>query len=242
VRSFTTRYGDEVRVSAELSEPAYCFLLALNPNGEAQLCWAAGEQTPPERRQRLQFPAADEAFKLDDEPRGGLQAFVLVAAREAGFQYPVALTQAVWVRCATVPRGVSGQGERGRLWNRLWMVSCAVTRQNGGRVGHMASELVVLAHGRFTPVCRGEGRASASHGGHHTSGAGERTRTGLFSGGGGARPGSRWLAGRSSSMSGGRGSSCAGWHQAARGALPEVTWEGRRPPPPPCWLPCPRGD
>jgi hypothetical protein len=83
MRSFATRYGDEVRVTAELSEPASSFLLALNPNGEVQLCWPADDQTPPGKRQRLEFPGAAKAFRLDDEKRGGLQAFVLVASRRA---------------------------------------------------------------------------------------------------------------------------------------------------------------
>jgi hypothetical protein len=82
VTSFVTRFGDQVRVSAELSEPACFYLLALNPDGKVQLCWPEDERTPPERRPRLDYPSAGQAFDLNDEPRGGLQAFVLVASRQ----------------------------------------------------------------------------------------------------------------------------------------------------------------
>jgi hypothetical protein len=82
VRSFTTTFGDKVQVSSEFSGPAYCYLVALNPDGRIQLCWPADEQTVPERSERLDFPDAEHGFDLTDEPRGGLQAFVLVAARQ----------------------------------------------------------------------------------------------------------------------------------------------------------------
>ena len=55
-------------------------------------------------------------------------------AWEAGIRYPVALTRAVWERCVAVPAGVLCQDEAGRLWDVLWMLCCAITRQPGGRV------------------------------------------------------------------------------------------------------------
>jgi hypothetical protein len=81
VRSFETRFGDKVRVDAELSEPGFAFLLALNPNGKVQLCLPDDERSPPERRGRLEYPTdAADGFTLDDGP--GLQAFVLAAGRQ----------------------------------------------------------------------------------------------------------------------------------------------------------------
>jgi hypothetical protein len=80
--SFATRFGDQVRVTAELTEPALCYLLALNPDGKEQLCWPDDDRTPPARTERLEYPAGGRAFNLDDEPRGGLQAFVLVVSRQ----------------------------------------------------------------------------------------------------------------------------------------------------------------
>jgi hypothetical protein len=80
VRSFTTRFGDHVRVIAELSDSAFCYLLALNPNGEIQACWPA--HGPPEPTRQIFYPEAGKVFDLNDEERGGLQAFVLLAARQ----------------------------------------------------------------------------------------------------------------------------------------------------------------
>ncbi|HKI30732.1 MAG TPA: serine/threonine-protein kinase [Gemmataceae bacterium] len=82
VRSFSTRYGDQLRVQAELSEPASCFLLALNADGKEQLCWPADPKVPPERCERLSYPGGDQVFNLNDEVHGGLQAFVLLASRQ----------------------------------------------------------------------------------------------------------------------------------------------------------------
>jgi len=73
---------DDIRVYAKLSEPAYCFLLALNPDGSVQLCWPADEREVPNRTAELEFPSdSRDYFGLTDGP--GQQAFVLLASREA---------------------------------------------------------------------------------------------------------------------------------------------------------------
>jgi hypothetical protein len=59
---------------------------------------------------------------------------VSAVAREAGIRYPVALTRAVWERCVAVPPGVLCQDEAGRLWDVVWMLCCAITRQGSGGV------------------------------------------------------------------------------------------------------------
>ena len=57
-------------------------------------------------------------------------------AKEAGFRYPVALTQAVWERCVMVPPGVRCQDQAGRLWDIVWMLRLAVGRSDGGPEVH----------------------------------------------------------------------------------------------------------
>lgn len=49
-------------------------------------------------------------------------------ARDAGFQYPVAITATAWGRCVEVPAAVSWQDETGRLWDVLTMLGHAVRR------------------------------------------------------------------------------------------------------------------
>jgi hypothetical protein len=80
-RSFSARFNDQVQVSAALSKPAYCYLLAFNADGTEQLCLPEDPNVPPPFRQRLEFPpGADRAFTLNDGV--GVQAFVLVASRQ----------------------------------------------------------------------------------------------------------------------------------------------------------------
>ncbi|MCI0461058.1 MAG: serine/threonine-protein kinase [Gemmataceae bacterium] len=84
--SETIRRDDDVRVEVRLSAPAYCYLIALNPDGTEQLCYpesADGDQaraTPPARSAVLRFPQGEgDVFGLD---AAGLQAFVLVASAQ----------------------------------------------------------------------------------------------------------------------------------------------------------------
>jgi hypothetical protein len=50
-------------------------------------------------------------------------------AKEAGFRIPVAVTAGVWAECVTIPDGVTGQDEKGRLWDVLQMLRFAIGRQ-----------------------------------------------------------------------------------------------------------------
>jgi hypothetical protein len=66
------RLGDVIRLEAHFSRPAYCYLIALNPDGEEVLWSPSGERMA---------PAARIDLHLDWELREGLgtQAFVLLA-------------------------------------------------------------------------------------------------------------------------------------------------------------------
>jgi hypothetical protein len=57
---------------------------------------------------------------------------VSTIAREAGIRYPVALTAAVWAQCVAVPPGVGCQDEAGRLWDVVWMLTCAIHGSSDG--------------------------------------------------------------------------------------------------------------
>jgi hypothetical protein len=77
------RVDDDVRVAAELSAPAYCYLIALNPDGTVQLCHPVGADgtgaatVRPARGAEVRYPPESQAFVLDAP---GLQAFVLAAS------------------------------------------------------------------------------------------------------------------------------------------------------------------
>jgi hypothetical protein len=79
------RVDDDVQIVAEQSAPAYCYLIALNPDGTVQLCHPTGDNgagaaaVRPARGAEVRYPPEDRAFVLDTP---GLQAFVLAASRK----------------------------------------------------------------------------------------------------------------------------------------------------------------
>jgi Protein kinase domain len=73
------RFKDLVRVRVTLSRPAYCYLIALNPDGKDQLCIREVPDRPEALRRVLEFPEnPKDFFGLTDGV--GLQAFVVVAS------------------------------------------------------------------------------------------------------------------------------------------------------------------
>ncbi len=62
----------------------------------------------------------------------GLQVEVTKTAAEAGIRFPMFITRAVYDTYVTVPPGVTGQDEAGRLWDLVWMTRFAIIRQPGG--------------------------------------------------------------------------------------------------------------
>jgi hypothetical protein len=77
--SFETCDIDMVRVSAQLESPAYCYLLALDPDGTVKLCPKAEAHTEPKLVTEIRYPAKTGYYELTGE--AGAQAFVLVASR-----------------------------------------------------------------------------------------------------------------------------------------------------------------
>jgi hypothetical protein len=58
----------------------------------------------------------------------GLQVEVTKLAKEAGIKFPVFLTRGVFDAYVTVPEGVAGQDEAGRLWDIVWLLRFAILR------------------------------------------------------------------------------------------------------------------
>jgi serine/threonine-protein kinase len=117
-RSFEAAQRDLVRVSAALSEPVHCFLVALNPDGSVQLCYPLGpsgepdETVAPPATDRIDYPAIITRYFPLTEGRGA-QAFVLFAAREplpAFAQWRDRLERVPWADRVR-PAGTSGVWE-----------------------------------------------------------------------------------------------------------------------------------
>jgi serine/threonine protein kinase len=80
--SFAIHEDDEVTVRAELSEPAYSYLIAFRPDGTDELCDPDDENArPPLKQQPLYPPPAksDDRYRLAEG--AGLHAFALVVSR-----------------------------------------------------------------------------------------------------------------------------------------------------------------
>ena len=66
----------------------------------------------------------------------GILVDISDTAREAGFRWPVAITEAAWTDCvawsATDSTAQTPQDESGRLWDVVFMAAHAVRTQTGG--------------------------------------------------------------------------------------------------------------
>lgn len=62
----------------------------------------------------------------------GEQIDVSTAAKEGGIRFPMFITRAVFENYVTVPVGVTGQDETGRLWDLIWMTRMAIKRSPQG--------------------------------------------------------------------------------------------------------------
>ncbi len=62
----------------------------------------------------------------------GEQIEVTETAKEAGFCFRVFLNRTVFEKAVTIPAGVIGQDEAGRLWDILWMLRDAIRRAAPG--------------------------------------------------------------------------------------------------------------
>ena len=60
----------------------------------------------------------------------GVQKDISGIAGEAGIRYPVFITQGVYAQYVIVPLGVECQDEQGRLWDVVWMLACAIRRED----------------------------------------------------------------------------------------------------------------
>ena len=91
------------------------------------------------------------AYTRADAIADGFLIDVTDMAIEAGFRYPVALTDTVWNTCVEVDSECTHQDEQGRLWDVLMLL-------------------------RFA-ICRDTDKSIVSLEVHHADGAGNRTET-----------------------------------------------------------------
>jgi hypothetical protein len=79
INAFAGRLGQDVRGQARLNIPAYCFLIALNPDGKDQLCYPADPGIAPTPVSAIDYPSDPaKGFGLTDGV--GTQVFMLIAS------------------------------------------------------------------------------------------------------------------------------------------------------------------
>jgi hypothetical protein len=81
-QSFAVRPGDDVKVAAELSGPAYGYLIAFRPDGVDEVVQPTDPETPPRPTRTPRYPPESkpgDVYRLEEG--SGLHAFALVVSR-----------------------------------------------------------------------------------------------------------------------------------------------------------------
>ena len=89
--------------------------------------------TPQNNQQQTDSPFGEVIYSYSRAQAiaDGVQVEVTKTAQEAGIKFPVFITRTVFNAYVTVPEGVTGQDEAGRLWDVVWMTRFAILRAHG---------------------------------------------------------------------------------------------------------------
>jgi serine/threonine protein kinase len=131
IRSFSTRLDDDLTVRAELSEPAYSYLLAFRTDGVVEVCDPDDEDTAPTRTDHPQYPPPSKAGKVYRLSEGhGLHAFALIVSRG-----PLPPFRAWQERHGKAPWGRGLEADPGVVWRHdgRWLVPWTAQGQDGVR-------------------------------------------------------------------------------------------------------------
>jgi hypothetical protein len=79
--SFVARERDSIRFRAELSSPAFCYVVAFRPDGVDEIRFPANDQTPPQETSHLVYPTAEGTASGLDEGSGFQATFLVVSRR-----------------------------------------------------------------------------------------------------------------------------------------------------------------
>jgi hypothetical protein len=128
LNSSEARYlDDSIGIQVHLADEAYCYVLALNPDGGIQLCFPAGDKLPPPPRHVIEAPVLADGtpglLALTDDV--GAQGVVIVASTRplpAYVEWIERVGPLPWQRCNTTAvwlsdgmRVTRGSGHRGDI-------------------------------------------------------------------------------------------------------------------------------
>jgi hypothetical protein len=99
------------------------------PRQRRRLCFIPNPKT----MQNHPFGKIVHAYTRAQAVTDGFQVEVTRQTVEAGIRFPVFLTRAVFDAYVTVPPGLTGQDEAGRLWDIVWMLRFAIRKAQPGQ-------------------------------------------------------------------------------------------------------------
>ena len=102
-----------------------------------------GGQTEPNPEQSDEPLVVVSTYSRAQALEDGVLVEVTETAKEAGIQFPAAVTAAVWAQYVEVPPGIECQDQDGRLWDILWMLRCAILGANGQKTDRVDFELFI---------------------------------------------------------------------------------------------------
>jgi hypothetical protein len=166
--SFGASPDDDIKVTARLSRPAYCYLIVFRPDGQDEVLYPQGAEVVPERTDAPRYPSKDRSKVYRLTEGTGLWLVALVAsenplpayadwrwdhpggpwAKSEGEANVVWLDDGQWLEAAT-PHARRNRGERGEK---------EVPATAAAEVDR-ASNRDRLAHG-FSPCCWANSSAS----------------------------------------------------------------------------------
>jgi serine/threonine protein kinase len=130
-QSFSARLNDDITVRAELSEPAYSYLVAFRPDGVVELCDPEDEETAPTKTDHPQYPSpskSKDVYRLSEG--AGLHAFALIVSRT-----PLPPFREWQRRHGKAPWGMGSDADPGIVWRHdgRWLVPLTAQGRDGLR-------------------------------------------------------------------------------------------------------------
>jgi serine/threonine protein kinase len=79
---YQAHWGDSVTLEANLSEPAYAYIVAFRPDGTDDICFPEKEDEVPQPTHRPRYPSDSQQFEYGLDEGEGLQVFAVVVSSQ----------------------------------------------------------------------------------------------------------------------------------------------------------------
>jgi hypothetical protein len=129
--SFGATLDDDIKVTAHLSRPAYCYLIVFRPDGVDEVLYPQGADLTPERTEEPRYPSRDRSKVYGLTDGTGLWLVALVASEQPLPAY------AEWRRQHPGGPWRKSEGEAGLVWldDGNWLEAVTPRQRNRGARG-----------------------------------------------------------------------------------------------------------